>query len=186
MKSIILIYRYYSEFERRVYVTPTSFLELIKTFKTILERKKIELITQKERYIIGLDKLEMAQKNLVHLKAELTELQPILKKTSDETEELINIIEKEAGEVDAVKQIVEADTEQANRTTMEAQAIKDECEDQLEMVIPALNEALNALNTLKPQDISCKSKKLFQVLESVKLFFILGSRFSILELQVTF
>ncbi len=62
------------------------------------------------------------------------------------------------GEVDVIKQIVEADTEQTNRTTMEAQAIKDECEDQLEMAIPALNEAITALNTLKPQDISCKKK----------------------------
>jgi dynein heavy chain len=38
---------------------------------------------------------------------------------------------------------------------MEAQAIKDECEDQLDMALPALNEAVTALNTLKPQDISC-------------------------------
>ena len=37
---------------------------------------------------------------------------------------------------------------------MEAQAIKDECEDQLEAALPALNEALAALNILKPQDIS--------------------------------
>lgn len=38
---------------------------------------------------------------------------------------------------------------------MEAQAIKDECEDQLDSVMPSLNEATLALNTLKPQDISC-------------------------------
>ena len=57
-----------------------------------------------------------------------------------------------------VKQIVEADKEQANRATMEAQFIKDECEEALEMAMPALNDAVSALNTLKPQDISCLSK----------------------------
>jgi hypothetical protein len=41
---------------------------------------------------------------------------------------------------------------------MEAQAIKDECEDQLDLVLPSLNEATTALNTLKPQDISGISK----------------------------
>lgn len=64
-------------------------------------------------------------------------------------------IEREAAEVDIFKHNVEADKERANKAAMEAQAIKDECEDQLDSVMPSLNEATLALNTLKPQDISC-------------------------------
>jgi hypothetical protein len=37
---------------------------------------------------------------------------------------------------------------------MEAQSIKDECEEQLEMTLPALKDSISALDTLKPQDIS--------------------------------
>lgn len=88
------------------------------------------------------------------MQKELTELQPKIIRTSQETEDLINVIERKAGEVDADKQIVEADTEKANKATMEAQMIKDECEEQLELAMPALNEAIAALDTLKPQDIS--------------------------------
>lgn len=89
------------------------------------------------------------------MQKDLTELQPKMIKTSQETEDLIMVIEREAGEVDAVKQIVEADKEKANKATMEAQMIKDECEEQLDLAMPALNEAITALDTLKPQDISC-------------------------------
>ena len=32
--------------------------------------------------------------------------------------------------------------------------MKDECEEQLDLAMPALNEAIAALDTLKPQDIS--------------------------------
>ena len=46
-----------------------------------------------------------------------------------------------------------------DKATMEAQFIKDECEEALEMAMPALNDAISALNTLKPQDISGIFKK---------------------------
>ena len=88
------------------------------------------------------------------MKQELTQLQPQMVKTKEETEDLIAKIEKEAGEVDAIKQIVEVDNEKANIATMEAQSIKNECEDQLDEAMPALLDAINSLKTLKTQDIS--------------------------------
>jgi dynein heavy chain len=136
-------------------VTPTSYLELIKTFKDLLEKKRLEIIKLRERYIVGIEKLELSENQIGVMQKELNELKPKMVKASKETEELIVVIEKEAGEVDAVKQIVEADKEQANKATMEAQFIKDECEEALDMAMPALNDAVAALNTLKPQDISC-------------------------------
>lgn len=147
--------RYYNELQRRNYVTPTSYLELIKTFKDLLEKKRLEIIKLRERYIVGIEKLELSENQIGVMQKELNELKPKMVKASKETEELIVVIEKEAGEVDAVKQIVEADKEQANKATMEAQFIKDECEEALDMAMPALNDAVAALNTLKPQDISC-------------------------------
>ena len=42
----------------------------------------------------------------------------------------------------------------ANEAAAAAQAIKDECEGDLAEAIPALEAAISALNTLKPQDIS--------------------------------
>jgi len=42
-------------------VTPTSYLELIKTFKNLLNKKRLELITLKDRYVVGLEKLEFSE-----------------------------------------------------------------------------------------------------------------------------
>ena len=121
----------------------------------MLDKKRLEIIKLRERYIVGIEKLELSENQIGVMQKELNELKPKMVKASKETEELIVVIEKEAGEVDAVKQIVEADKEQANKATMEAQFIKDECEEALDMAMPALNDAVAALNTLKPQDISC-------------------------------
>lgn len=52
--------RYYSQLRRHNYVTPTSYLELILTFKTLLTIKRNEVDTARNRYIVGLQKLEFA------------------------------------------------------------------------------------------------------------------------------
>ena len=51
-------------------------------------------------------------------------------------------------------QVVAADEAVANKAAAAAQAIKDDCESDLAEAIPALNAAIHALNTLKPQDIT--------------------------------
>ena len=51
-------------------------------------------------------------------------------------------------------QVVAADEAVANEAAAASQAIKDECEGDLKEAIPALEAALAALNTLKPQDIT--------------------------------
>ena len=57
-----------------------------------------------------------------------------------------------------------ADEAVANDAAAAAQAIKDECESDLAEAIPALEAAISALNTLKPQDITLvKSMKVHMV-----------------------
>jgi len=46
---------------RHNYVTPTSYLELIKTFKILLGKKRLELLTLKDRYVVGLEKLQFSE-----------------------------------------------------------------------------------------------------------------------------
>ncbi|KAK2168270.1 hypothetical protein NP493_1235g00007 [Ridgeia piscesae] len=59
--------RYYDTMRRRNYVTPTSYLELIKTFKNLLNKKRLELITLKDRYVVGLEKLEFSESQVSDL-----------------------------------------------------------------------------------------------------------------------
>ncbi|KAM7373014.1 hypothetical protein PAMP_007900 [Pampus punctatissimus] len=146
--------RYFSRLRRHNYVTPTSYLELILTFKTLLNLKRNEVDTAQNRYIVGLQKLEFAASQVSVMQQELTALQPELIQTSAETDKMMVKIEKETVEVDAKKELVSADEKVANEAAAAAQAIKDECEGDLAEAMPALEAALSALDTLKPSDIT--------------------------------
>lgn len=84
----------------------------------------------------------------------LRDLQPLLVETSDKTEKLMIKIEQDTVVVEKQKEIVGADEALANEAAAAAQAIKDDCESDLAEAVPALEAALNALNTLKPADIT--------------------------------
>ncbi|XP_030856161.1 dynein heavy chain 3, axonemal-like [Strongylocentrotus purpuratus] len=146
--------RFFTILRRANYVTPTSYLELIKTFKTLLNRKRMEIFTLKNRYMVGLEKLDFAASQISVMQEELTALQPKLIENSKETDKLIVIVQEETQEVDAKRQIVAADEAVANAAANEAQAIKEDCEANLAVAMPALDAAVRALNTLKQQDIT--------------------------------
>ncbi|XP_032823200.2 dynein axonemal heavy chain 3 [Petromyzon marinus] len=146
--------RYFSVMRRHNYVTPTSYLELILTFKALLNSKRQEVSLMRNRYVVGLDKLEFAASQVSVMQKELTDLQPELIKTSAETEKMMVKIEQDTVEVDAKKELVAADEAVANEAAAAAKAIKDECESDLAEAMPALESALAALNTLKPADIT--------------------------------
>ncbi|XP_025062794.1 dynein heavy chain 3, axonemal [Alligator sinensis] len=145
---------YYNTLRRHNYVTPTSYLELILTFKSLLHSKRQEVNTMRNRYLVGLQKLDFASSQVAEMQKELTALQPELIQTSAETEKMMIQIEKETVEVDAKKELVSADEKEANEAAAVAKAIKDECEGDLAEAMPALEAALAALDTLNPSDIS--------------------------------
>jgi dynein heavy chain len=139
---------------RHNYVTPTSYLELIKTYKMLLAKRQKAVSELKNRYVNGLGKLTFAQGAVAKMQVDLAELQPQLIATQAETDKIMIQIEKESKEVMATKQIVSVDEAAASKKAAESKAIKDDCEAQLAEAIPALNSAISALDTLKPVDIT--------------------------------
>uniref|UniRef100_A0A7M5WS23 Dynein heavy chain 3, axonemal n=2 Tax=Clytia hemisphaerica TaxID=252671 RepID=A0A7M5WS23_9CNID len=146
--------RYLDTLRRHNYVTPTSYLELIQTFKSLLFMKRDEISSLRNRYVVGLEKLEFAASQVSVMKDELIALQPKLVETSAETEKLMVKIAQDTVEVEAKKEVVAADEAVANKAAAVAQGIKTECESDLAEALPALEAAVSALNTLKPSDIS--------------------------------
>lgn len=86
-------------------MTPTSYLELIMTFKKLLDIKRQEIMTLKQRYVTGLEKLDFASSQVSVMQQELSDLQPELIKTSAETEKLMVKIEQDTVEVEAKKEV---------------------------------------------------------------------------------
>ncbi|XP_034417782.1 dynein heavy chain 7, axonemal [Cyclopterus lumpus] len=152
--TIELSFRFMNELQRHNYVTPTSYLELISTFKALLKTKRAEVVKLKHRYEVGLEKLESAADQVATMQVELEALQPQLRVASKEVDEMMVVIEHESVEVAKTEKVVKVDEAVANEQAMAAKAIKDECDADLSEAKPILMSALAALNTLTPQDIT--------------------------------
>uniref|UniRef100_A0AAQ5XW12 EF-hand domain-containing protein n=1 Tax=Amphiprion ocellaris TaxID=80972 RepID=A0AAQ5XW12_AMPOC len=150
--TIELSVRFLNELQRHNYVTPTSYLELISTFKALLKTKRV--MNLKRRYKVGLKKLESAADQVAMMQVELEALQPQLLVASKEVDEMMVVIEHESVEVAETEKVVKMDEAVANEQAMAAKAIKDECDAELAEAMPILEAALAALNTLTVQDVT--------------------------------
>ncbi|XP_052045898.1 dynein axonemal heavy chain 12 [Apodemus sylvaticus] len=146
--------RFLEELGRHNYVTATSYLELIGSFRQLLTKKRQAVMEAKQRYVNGLDQLAFAESQVGEMKLELVELQPKLEAAKVENARMMQIIEIESAQVEAKRKFVKLDEEIASGKAEEAQALKNECESDLAEAIPALEAALSALDTLKETDIT--------------------------------
>uniref|UniRef100_A0A8C8BVI3 Dynein axonemal heavy chain 12 n=1 Tax=Otus sunia TaxID=257818 RepID=A0A8C8BVI3_9STRI len=136
------------------YVTPTSYLDLIAAFRKLLTQKRDTVMKARKKYVNGLDKLAFAESQVGEMKQELVQLQPKLEEAKLDNADMMKTIEIESAEVEQKRKIVKVDEEIATEKAEEAQTLKNECESDLAEAIPALEAALDALDTLKPSDIS--------------------------------
>ena len=139
---------------RHCYVTPTSYLELISTYKTLLSEKRTQVSTLRDRYESGLAQIFSAEEQVETMKVELIELGPVLAKTQVETDEILVVVGKETEQANEVRAVVAKDEAFAAERAEEAKAIKEDCEAELAVAIPMLNDALAALDTLTKADIT--------------------------------
>lgn len=88
------------------------------------------------------------------MQVELTLLKPKLIETSLETERIVSTLKSDSVDLEMQKKTVDADEVAAKKKAQHSQQIKNECEESLGQVLPVLQTALDALDTLKAQDIS--------------------------------
>jgi dynein heavy chain, axonemal len=140
--------RYKEEIRRFNYVTPTSYLELLATFKNVLAEKRDELGTAKRRLSVGLDKMNQTDKDVAIMKVELIDMQPILVKTAAEVEALMISIERDKAAAAETKSIVEVEKASAAAKAAECKEIKDSAEAGLAEALQALDAAVACLKDL--------------------------------------
>jgi dynein heavy chain len=145
---------FYTSLKRRNYVTPTSYLELIVAFKQNLDMKRIEVSQAKMRYETGLEKLAFAADQVNKMQKELEDLQPELVRSAHATEELMGQIEQKMPGVLETRKVVSAEAAVAQGEADVVTAQKNEVEADLAVAIPALEEAVAALQTIRPNDIN--------------------------------
>ena len=161
--------RYLKEMQRHYYVTPTSYLELINTFKGLLNKQRTDVFEQKARYDNGLAKLLETADQVNEMQQYLEKLQPELVEATVATDKLLVVITADRKVANEQSVIVQGEAEKCNAQAVEASALKKSCEDDLAEAIPALEAAERALKNLDKSDITEMKamKKPSQAIKSV-------------------
>jgi dynein heavy chain len=108
------------EVERRfVYTTPKSFLELVKLFKSMLDKKITYLEEERTKFEIGVGKLKDTEEAVAVIEAELTVKSVEVEQSKKEANEQATV-------VGAEKEIVDAKAAEASIEAAKANKIADE------------------------------------------------------------
>lgn len=137
-----------------VYITTGSYLEFIRLYVDLLENKQKKIFYIKERYLAALEKLSFAALQISEMQKSLADYQPQLEAMTIKAIEMAKQIETETNEVEKASDLVKKDEAIANEQAAAAQVLKLDCEADLAQAIPILEDAISALNTLKPTDIT--------------------------------
>ncbi|XP_016084420.1 dynein heavy chain 6, axonemal [Sinocyclocheilus grahami] len=146
--------RFYSELRRHYYTTPTSYLELINLYLSMLGEKRQQLQAARDRVKNGLTKLLETNELVDKMKQDLSALEPVLKQKSIDVNALMEKLAVDQENADQVRRVVKEDEALAKVKAEETQAIADDAQRDLDEALPALDSANKALNALDKADIS--------------------------------
>eukprot|EP00752_Nemacystus_decipiens_P010663 g9495.t1 len=135
------------------YVTPTSYLEVLSTYRNVLNMKRLEVGTLKNRLQVGLDKIISTQEQVGGLQEQLTAMEPVLIKTQAEVEVMIVTIIQDKEEAGKTQRTVESQEAVAQEKAAATKAIADDAQRDLDEALPALDVAVACLKDLKKSDI---------------------------------
>ncbi|XP_051153293.1 dynein axonemal heavy chain 3-like [Leptopilina boulardi] len=145
-----------SEIEKnlKIQITPTIFVRHVKLYRKIILAKQKELKIAKSKYMSCLEKLKLASNQVDQMKKVLMTLRPQLESSAEQTRITMEEVENENLAVEKATIIVKDEEKIANDKAEIAGKLRTECETDLAVAIPILEDAISALNTLKPADIT--------------------------------
>ena len=144
---------YLDRMRRHAYVTPTSYLELLSSYTSLLLDKRKQLGVQKNRLTVGVDKIKTTKEQVAGMQKTLTDLQPQLTKTQAEVDEMMIQITADKADAAETKALVEVEETSATVKAAETKEIADDAQKDLDEALPALDEAVKCLSELKKSDI---------------------------------
>ncbi|KAM4694195.1 dynein axonemal heavy chain 14 [Discoglossus pictus] len=146
--------QYLEETKRHYYITPRNYLSFIETFSNILQTKKQKVLTDRNRYFNGLSKLLEATSSVETMQHELVGLGPQIEQKSKETQDLMEKLKRDSLVVEQVRTIVKEQEEIMAQETKIVQEYAELAVQELAEVLPVLQQAVSALDSLDKADIS--------------------------------
>ncbi|KAF5287317.1 hypothetical protein FQR65_LT02190 [Abscondita terminalis] len=172
--------RFYNEMKRHYYTTPSSYLELLRLYRLMLDTKKQLIKKTSDRIENGLNKIYETNDVIDSMKEELKAMEPILAQKSEAIAKLMVSLKTQKIQADKVQERVKNDEDAAKIKAEETQLLADDAQRDLDVALPAMEAAVTALQSLNKSDIN--EMKVFQkppelvkfVMESVCL--LLGAK----------
>ncbi|XP_028430624.1 dynein heavy chain 1, axonemal isoform X1 [Perca flavescens] len=146
--------QYLAELSRHNYVTPKSYLELLKIFSNLTGRKKQELCGARQRMKTGLDKLLSTAEDVSKMLEELETMRPLLEEAAKDTEVTMETIKKDTVVAEETRKSVQAEEAKASEKARFAGAIAADAQRDLDEALPALDAALASLKSLNKNDVT--------------------------------
>ena len=101
---------FYGELRRKNYVTPTSYLELLKLYMDMMKYQQGVLPTRISKYTVGLETLKETNEEVAKLQEKIIEMQPKLEEFAKETAEMVIELEKETKSANEAEALCAKDT----------------------------------------------------------------------------
>eukprot|EP00698_Gefionella_okellyi_P007648 TRINITY_DN186_c0_g2_i1.p1 TRINITY_DN186_c0_g2~~TRINITY_DN186_c0_g2_i1.p1 ORF type:complete len:2597 (+),score=793.21 TRINITY_DN186_c0_g2_i1:164-7954(+) len=146
--------KFYQELRRYNYTTPTSYLELINLYITMLSEQREMLRGKIQRLRGGLDVLAETNILVENMKVELRRKQPMLEQAAVTTANLLAEVSADQKQAQEVKIAVMKEEKEVAARTAEAGAIRDDTQRDLDKAMPAYYSAVKALKSLNKGDIT--------------------------------
>jgi dynein heavy chain len=149
---------YFVQFRRRTFVTPSSYLSFLNSYRTLYTEKKSAIDVLANQMKTGLDKLVEAGQSVSELSEVLAVKEVDLAKANKETEAVLVTVTASSAAAEKVKAEVQIVKDKAQAIVDVIDRDKVVAETKLAAAVPALAAAEAALATITAKDISTVKK----------------------------
>ncbi|XP_040202767.1 dynein heavy chain 2, axonemal [Rana temporaria] len=142
------------ELRRHNYITPTSYLEVVSRYKSLLNEKRTELGDKATKLRNGLFKIDETREKVEKMSEQLAIARSKVAEFQKQCEEYLVIIVQQRREADEQQKTVTAHSEKIGAEEIKCKALADNAQKDLEEALPALEEAMKALDSLNKRDLT--------------------------------
>ena len=146
--------RFFTQLQRKIYTTPKSYLDLINLYSTMLAEKLGQLGDLRDTLAFGSKKLDESNTVVASLRVELTRMQPVIDQKAVEAAAMLVQVSADQEEADRIRAVVEKDAAAVAVQAAEVQVVQADAQKDLDVALPAMKEAEEALKKLDKKDIT--------------------------------
>ncbi|TPP50205.1 Dynein heavy chain and region D6 of dynein motor family protein [Leishmania donovani] len=142
------------QIRRHTYVTPSSFIDLVRGFRSMLHSKRIDIIEQRDKLANGMSKLEETKVTVSEMREALKVQDERLQAKSAEVSRATESIQARQHIAEEQQTLVASEKVKIEQTKRAALADQAEAQADLDRAMPTLLEAQAALDKLDKSDIN--------------------------------